>query len=129
MSDPGGASSGEEPLVASGGNLKWKSKLIEEGTTIRQESEKAKVNVILHGETDVNGKGEPEYAKQIPEVSKGNIKPLAITHCCARLVPPELQFDAGSGTLENEKGQKGKFEGSLKVIGYGSEEVINAKQG
>ncbi len=129
MSAPGGASSGEEPLVASGDNLKWKTKLIEEGTKVRQETEKAKVNVIAHDQTGVNAKNEPEYGAQIVEVSTGDNRPLAKTHCCTPLSPPELEFDARSGTLTNEKGQEGKFEGSFKVLGYGGEEVINSKEG
>ncbi len=119
----------EEPLVASGYNLKWKNKLIEEGTKIRQETEKIKDNVICHVETAANAKGEPEYGAQVPEVSKGNNDPLTMTHCCTPLSPPELEFDAGTHTDENEVGQRGRTEGKLKVLGYGGEEVINAKEG
>ena len=65
----------EEPLVASGDDLKWKNHLLSEGTTIRQETEEAKVNVICHMMTGVNAKGEPEYGAQVPEVSKGTTSP------------------------------------------------------
>ena len=117
----------EEPLVASGDDLKWKNHLLSEGTTVRQETEAAKVNVICHVMTGVNAKGEPEYGAQVPEVSKGNDKPKAITKCCTKGIPPELEFDAGSGALENEKCQQGKTEGRLKTIGYNAQELVNAK--
>jgi hypothetical protein len=130
MTNPSGPTgTTEEPLVASGDNLKWKNILINEGTKVRQETEKAKVNVICHVMTGVNAKGEPVYGAQVPEVSHGNNKPVGKPHCCTPLAPPELEFDAGSGTLENEKGQKGKTEGSLKSLGYVGEEVVNTKQG
>ena len=38
----------EEPLAASGTNLAWKGKLIEEGTTVRQEIQGAKLNSMCH---------------------------------------------------------------------------------
>jgi len=119
----------EEPFVASGDNLKWKNVLINETTKVRQETAAAKVDVICHVETAANAKGEPEYGAQVVEVSTGNNRPLAKSHCCTPLAPPELEFDAGSGTLHNEKGQEGKTEGSLKTLGYNLEEVINTKQG
>ena len=130
MTNPSGSTgTTEEPLVASGNNLKWKNKLIEEGTKVRQETEKIKDNVICHVMTGANAKGEPEYGAQVPEVSKGNNHPLMVTHCCMPLSPPELLFDAGSEPLENEVGQKGRTEGSLKILGYGGEEVINGELG
>ncbi len=117
----------EEPLVASGTNLKWKSRLVYEGANVRQESEKVKIDTICHVATGVSAKGEPEYERQTPEVFTGNDKPLAVLHCCRVLAPPELSFDAASGTLENEKGQKGEIEGTLKTLAYGGEELINAR--
>ncbi len=130
MTNPSGPTgTTEEPLVASGDNLKWKNVLINELTKVRQETLGAKVNVICHVMTGVNAKGEPVYGAQVPEVSKGNNRPVGVTHCCSPLAPPELSFDAKSGTLVNEKGQEGKTEGTLKSLGYGAEEVINTKQG
>jgi len=130
MTNPSGPTgTTEEPLVASGDNLKWKNILINELTKVRQETLGAKVNVICHVMTGVNAKGEPVFGAQVPEVSKGNNRPVGVTHCCSPLAPPELSFDAKSGTLVNEKGQEGKTEGSLKSLGYGAEEVINTKQG
>jgi hypothetical protein len=119
----------EEPLAASGTNLRWKNVLINEGTKVRQESKNVKVNVICHVMTGANGKGEPEYAAQIPEISTGNNQPVGVTHCCTASAPPELSFDSKSGTLTNEKAQKGKTEGALKTLGYAGEEVINTQQG
>ncbi len=130
MTNPSGPTgTTEEPLVASGDNLKWKNVLINESTKVKQEIDKVKLNVICHVETAVNAKGEPEYGEQFPEVLKGNLEALAVTRCCTPLAPPELEFRAGSKTLENEKGQKTKIESSLKILGFGGEEVINAKQG
>jgi len=119
----------EEPLVASGTNLRWKNHLAAEGTKLRLVAEGVVVNVICHVMTGVNGKGEPEFEVQLPEISKGSNQPLAVTHCCTPKSPPELEFEAGSGTLTNEKGQKGKTEGSLKSLGYNEQEVINSKEG
>ncbi len=118
----------EEPLVASGDNLKWNNVLFAEGTKIRRASE-AKLNVICHVNTGVNAKGEPEFGAQGEEVAAGADSPLGVTHCCTPLSPPELSFDAKSGTLTNEKGQKAKIEGSLKTLGYAAEEIINSKPG
>jgi hypothetical protein len=129
MTSHGGETSGEEPLVASGDNLKWKTVLIKEGNTVRQETEKAKVNVICHVMTAVNAKGEAEFGAQVPEVSKGNINPRAITHCCSRGVPGELEFDAGGVMILNEQEQRGKTEGKLKTLGYLAQEIINAVAG
>ncbi len=130
MTNPSGPTgTTEEPLAASGDNLRWKNVLIDELTKVRQETLEAKLNVICHVMTAVNAKGEPIYGAQMPEVSDGNNRPLGVPHCCSPLAPPELAFDAKSGTLVNEKGQEGKTEGLLKVLGYGGEEIINTKQG
>ena len=47
----------------------------------------------------------------MPEISTGHNQPEGKIHCCLASAPPELNFDAKSGTLENEK-QKGKTEGA-----------------
>ncbi len=128
------AATPEEPLAASGANLRWKSHLLTEGTRVRQETEQVRLDVICHlqpccAPEDLNAKGEPDFEQQFAEVLQGSYKPLTITRCCTPLSPPESSFDAASGTLGNEKGQKTKIEGSLKLVGYGGEEVINAKIG
>ena len=122
--------SSEEPLVSKAGQQPQMENHTNGGRHEDPASkQKVKMNVICHVENGFNGKHEPKYEPQIPEVLKGSVKPLAVSHCCTRLSPPELSFDPGSGTLENEKGQKTKIEGSLKVLGYLAQEIINAKQG
>ncbi len=128
------AASSEEPLAASGTNLRWKGRLVEEAGKVRQETEKIRLDLICHIQSGItvpnrNERGEPEYESQVAEPLKGTLKPLAKTHCCTPQSPPELEFDARSGTLKNEKGQEVKIEGSLKTLGYGGEEVINSKIG
>jgi hypothetical protein len=117
------------PNTGNGTNLRWKSHLLTEGALNRSESEFVVVNVICHVMTGVNGKGEPVFGVNVSEISKGNNKPSLVTHCCKASAPPEVEFDAGSGTLTNAKGEKGKTEGNLKVLGYAEEEIINVQSG
>jgi len=120
-----------EPFPETGNesNRKWIGHLLSEGSTIRGGSEHVKVNVICHVNTGFNVKGEPEFGVNVEEKSEGANQPKGVTKCCKATAPPELEFDAGSGTLKNEKGEKGKTEGKLKTLGYKEEEIINSKAG
>jgi len=117
------------PKTGTATNLKWPSHLLIEGLLVRAESENIKINVNCHVNTGFNGKGEAEFGVEVHEISTGSNKPSLVTKCCKATAPPETEFDAGSGFLLNEKGDKGKTEGVLKTLGYNEEEVINAKKG
>lgn len=134
MTAPSAPNTEEEPLAASGDDLRWPVRLIEEAGKLRQETQAIKLHIICHlfypeEANAFNEKHEPMYRQQFGEIARGGVRPLTRTQCCSKGIPPGLEFDAGSGSLENEAHQKFKIEGTLKTLGYYAEEIINILRG
>jgi hypothetical protein len=144
-SNPGGPRTyisvrAEPSSLGRAGNLGWPSHLVQEGFAgsppdplVRDESELVKVNVICHIDAVT-------HFTEHEEVSEGSNKPECSgpppmrpsEHMNASLSPPELQFNAGSGTLHGPPGETGrtsKTENELKAIGSAGQEVINCAVG
>jgi hypothetical protein len=124
----------EAPFPGTGNetNLGWKSQLLTEGSLTRSQSVGVKINVSCNVNTASNGKGEPIFGVVTEEKLEGSNKPNTVTKCCKASSPPEVEFDAGSGTLHRpapEEAIEAKTEGNLKILGYNEEELINAKVG
>ncbi len=106
--------------------LPWKSQLSAAGTTVRNVSEAVKLDVIC----DVS-LGEGSFS-QTAEPSEGQSAPLTLLGGPSVLSPSRIEFDAGAGTLHGltpgpEETRHVSFEGTLKTLGYSSQEIINAK--
>jgi hypothetical protein len=112
-------------------NLDWKGHLVPPsggGTRARLLTEGIRVNVTCHINTGFDAEGEPTYTNS-SEVSTGSNMPENSVTKLTPKNPPELLFAAGSGTLTNGSGQKGKTTGSIKNLNYENQTTINVGLG
>jgi hypothetical protein len=123
--------------AAPGGNatdLGWKSHLLYEEPTklIRSEIEGIKLEFTCHREEGTTEAGEPTFVTEYFETKEGSLRPSSGPLRPMANNPPFLEFDFtgnGSGFLGPAGPFEQRWEGELKVLGYDSQEVINAKLG